>query len=115
MPRNLETVHQTGLNEDEIKYCHACGKPLHISAPVCPECGAVQRAPTAPGSKNRIVAALFAFFLGVFGIHRFYLGQPIWGIIYLLFFWTFIPQLVAYVEGIIYLCMSDEKFYQKYG
>ncbi|SDB81769.1 TM2 domain-containing protein [Acinetobacter boissieri] len=67
------------------------------------------------GTKNRIVAALLAFFLGGFGAHKFYLGQIGWGIVYLLFCWTFIPSFVAFIEFIIYLCTSDEKFAAKYG
>ncbi|RYY79030.1 MAG: TM2 domain-containing protein [Moraxellaceae bacterium] len=67
------------------------------------------------GNKSRIVAAVLAFFLGGFGIHKFYLGQIGWGIIYLIFFWTFIPAIAAFVEFIIYLCTSDEDFARKYG
>ncbi|MBF7688675.1 TM2 domain-containing protein [Acinetobacter rathckeae] len=67
------------------------------------------------GTKNRIVAALLAFFLGGFGAHKFYLGQIGWGFVYLLFCWTFIPAFVAFIEFIIYLCTSDEKFAAKYG
>ncbi|MCT8089835.1 TM2 domain-containing protein [Acinetobacter sp. ANC 4216] len=67
------------------------------------------------GEKNRIVAAILAFFLGGFGIHKFYLGQIGWGIVYLIFCWTFIPALVAFIEFIIYLCTSDEDFARKYG
>ncbi|MCL6239409.1 MULTISPECIES: TM2 domain-containing protein [Acinetobacter] len=65
--------------------------------------------------KSRIVAALLAFFLGGFGIHKFYLGRIGWGIVYLLFCWTFIPSIVAFIEFIIYLCTSDEDFARKYG
>ena len=36
--------------------------------------------------KNKTTATLFAFFLGMFGAHRFYVGQKLWGIIYLLSF-----------------------------
>lgn len=67
------------------------------------------------GKKSRIAAALLAFFLGGFGVHKFYLGRIGWGILYLLFCWTFIPALVAFIEFIIYLCMSDEDFARKYG
>ena len=67
------------------------------------------------GQKSRIVAAVLAFFLGGFGIHKFYLGQIGWGIVYLLFCWTFIPSIVAFIEFIIYLCTSDEDFAKKYG
>lgn len=70
---------------------------------------------TVSSEKSRISAALFAFFLGGFGAHKFYLGQTGQGIIYLLFFWTLIPALVAFVEFILLLSMSDEKFNQKYG
>ena len=37
-----------------------------------------------PGSKDYNVAWLLLTFLGVFGIHRFYLGKIITGVIYLL-------------------------------
>jgi TM2 domain-containing membrane protein YozV len=69
---------------------------------------------TANG-KSRIAAALFAFFLGGFGGHKFYLGQVGLGILYLVFFWTFIPAIVAFIEFILLLAMSDETFNQKYG
>lgn len=65
--------------------------------------------------KSRIAAALLAFFLGGFGVHRFYLGQVGLGVLYLLFFWTFIPSIIAFVEFIIFLVMSDEAFAAKYG
>ena len=54
------------------------------------------------------------FFLGGLGVHKFYLGQTGLGFLYLIFFWTFIPALVAFIEFIIYLTMSDEAFAEKY-
>jgi TM2 domain-containing membrane protein YozV len=48
-------------------------------------------------------------------VHKFYLGRTGSGILYLLFFWTFIPALVAFVEAIVYITMSDEAFAEKYG
>ena len=48
--------------------------------------------------KSDVVAILLAFFLGSFGAHRFYLGETGWGILYLLFCWTFIPHIVAFIE-----------------
>ena len=102
------------------KYCHGCGKELHVSAESCPNCGAVQQVPDrtparASSGKSRISAALFAFFLGAFGAHKFYLGQPGLGVLYLLFFWTFIPGIIAFIEFIMFLAMSDEAFAEKYG
>jgi TM2 domain-containing membrane protein YozV len=98
----------------EGKYCSGCGVGLHVSAPICPHCGAPQRG-AAVGQKSRIAAALLALFLGGLGVHKFYLGQIGWGFIYLLFCWTFIPSVIAFIEFIVYLCMSDEAFAAKYG
>ncbi len=60
--------------------------------------------------KSKIAAALLAFFLGGFGIHKFYLNEIGWGIIYLLFSWTLIPSLAAFFEFIGLLIMPDSKF-----
>ncbi|MBR0519478.1 TM2 domain-containing protein [bacterium] len=65
-------------------------------------------------SKNKILAAILAFFLGGFGIHKFYLGKPGWGLLYLLAFWTGIPYFIALIESIMYLCTSDDDWNRKY-
>lgn len=96
-----------------MKYCQGCAAHLHISARACPQCGASQGG--ASGEKSRIAAALLAFFLGGFGVHKFYLGRVAAGILYLLFCWTFIPAIIAFVEFIVYLTMTDEAFANKYG
>lgn len=95
-------------------YCHGCGTQIHESAPACPKCGAQQRTKTS-SSKNRIVAAVLALLLGTLGAHKFYLGHIGRGILYLVFWWTAIPTLIALIEGIIYLCMGDEEFNKRYG
>jgi TM2 domain-containing membrane protein YozV len=109
-----------GLDE---KFCSDCGSIIKAKAEICPKCGVRQMSkplsinlgPVAANGKSRIAAALLAFFLGGFGIHKFYLGQVGLGIVYLLFCWTFIPYIVAFVEFILYLTMSDETFNRKYG
>lgn len=74
-----------------------------------------QAAPaTALPVKNRIVAALLALFLGGLGVHKFYLKQPWLGILYLVFFWAYIPGIVSFIEGIIMLFTTDEQFEKKY-
>ena len=65
--------------------------------------------------KNRYVAAALAFFLGGLGVHKFYLGKTMQGIIYLVFFWTYVPAFIAFVECIMYLFMSDTEFQKKYS
>ncbi len=65
--------------------------------------------------KNKNTAGILGILLGGVGIHKFYLGRIGAGIIYVLFCWTFIPSLVGFVEGIIYLTMSQEDFDRKYN
>jgi TM2 domain-containing membrane protein YozV len=65
--------------------------------------------------KSKVVAALLAFFLGGIGIHRFYLGQMGLGIMYLLFCWTFIPSVIAFLDGIIFLAVDSSTFDAKYN
>jgi TM2 domain-containing membrane protein YozV len=48
--------------------------------------------------KDATVAILLAVFLGGFGAHHFYLGRTGLGVLYLLFFWSVIPSLVALIE-----------------
>ncbi len=65
--------------------------------------------------KNKIAAALLAFFLGGFGVHKFYLGENFGGILYLLFFWTFIPSILAFFDFLGLLLMSDQTFNAKFN
>lgn len=65
--------------------------------------------------KSKALAVLLALFLGGIGMHKFYLGKPLWGIIYLVFCWSYIPSIISFVEGIIYLCTSENEFQAKYG
>jgi TM2 domain-containing membrane protein YozV len=65
--------------------------------------------------KDRMVAALVAFFFGWFGAHKFYLGENTAGVIYLLLSWTFIPGVIAFFECLGLLLTSDQAFDQKYN
>jgi hypothetical protein len=110
----MEETRVKGLDE---KFCAECGEIIRARAEICPKCG-VRQALTSyssPGARNRIAAALFALLLGGIGIHKFYLGRVVAGVLYLLFCWTLIPALIALIEGIVYLTMSDDAFRAKYG
>lgn len=80
---------------------------------------AAQRTPAthAHGSrtKSKIVAFALAWLLGGLGGHKFYLNRVGQGLLYLIFCWTFIPTVIAFIEGIVYLTMEDERFWEKYG
>lgn len=65
--------------------------------------------------KNKGTAIILCFFLGGFGIHKFYLGQTVPGILYVVFCWTLIPGLIAFVEFFMLLLMSDNEFNLKFN
>lgn len=65
--------------------------------------------------KNKVTAAVLSFFLGGFGVHRFYLGQIGKGILYLLFCWTPIPWIIAFIDFIVFLTTSEKSFNFKYN
>ena len=88
-----------------------------------------QGAPYQPGypavtTKDHVAAGLLAIFLGVFGVHKFYLGYNTVGFIMLavsilggLFsigIATAVMAIIAFIEGIIYLVKSQSEFEQIY-
>ena len=58
---------------------------------------------------NKLAYVLLTFFLGGIGIHKFYSGHIFLGILYLLFCWTGIPSLIAFIEFIIAICKSADE------
>ena len=65
--------------------------------------------------KDRIATAIIAFGMGWFGMHKFYIGKWVWGVIYLIFSVTTLPLIISIVEGVLYLLMSGEEFDHKYN
>jgi len=99
------------------KYCSGCGIMIHKDAPTCPACGAPQAdvRMRSQDHKSRGIAIILALLLGGLGVHKFYLGRAGWGLLYLLFCWTFIPAIVAFFEALVYACMNESTFHEKYG
>lgn len=97
------------------EYCSSCGEIIKKEAEICPECGVrVQDEPSTgdTSNKDRTTAGILALLLGGLGAHHFYLGNTLRGILYVLFVWTFIPMIAAFIEGILYLTKSDEEFHK---
>ncbi len=79
----------------------------------CPECAAASSSASGGGPDmggypvgrpvNKVVYCLLAFFLGGLGIHKLYAGKTMMGIIYLVFCYTCIPAIVAFIEFILAL------------
>ena len=122
---------------DMNNLCPQCGAPVDANAKKCEYCGAAIQQPAQAQAqaqpqqvvyvqqpvndaranwpiKNKIVAGILAILLGSIGIHKFYLGQIGKGILYLLFCWTYIPAIIALIEGVMILCSNDENFQIKY-
>ncbi|MEA5571042.1 NINE protein [Calothrix sp. UHCC 0171] len=67
--------------------------------------------------KSRSVAAVLAFAgtLTISGLHKFYLGQPLWGVVYVLLSWTPIPKVASAIEGVWFLAQDEESFDQNFN
>lgn len=90
--------------------------PVPAAAPAVPP-------PAAPAAsrddRNKYVAALIAFLVGIFGVHRFYLGRTGSGITMLVLTCTLVGLIVtapwAFIDMIRYLVMSDREFAARYA
>ncbi len=86
-------------------FCRGCGKEIHETAPSCPHCGAPQHSAAASGprsEKDYVVTVLLCFFLGVLGVHRFYVGKIGTGILMLFTFGGFgIWALIDFIMVIL--------------
>jgi TM2 domain-containing membrane protein YozV len=67
--------------------------------------------------KSRSVAAVLAFAgtVTVSGLHKFYLGQPFWGVLYVLLSWTPIPKVASAIEGVWFLAQDEDAFNQNFN
>lgn len=65
--------------------------------------------------RNRLVAIIITLFVGAFGLHKFYLGENLAGIMYLLFSWTLIPGILAFFDFLGLALMSEESFNRKFN
>lgn len=78
--------------------------------------------------KNKTVAGTLALMLGIFGVHRFYLGKKTQGILHmLLFFFTLmitieedaplimVPAILGFVDAVLFFVMPQTEFDAKYN
>ena len=104
----FETESRTIIGKKEQKKDAVPEGGIHINLSNAQNIGAGQ-VPYAPGKVvKKLVYCLLAFFLGWAGIHKFYAGRIGAGIVYLLFCWTGIPAIIAFIEFIIGLCKKAD-------
>ena len=65
--------------------------------------------------KSKTAATLLALVGGSCGLHRFYLGNYVWGALYLALCWSGVPFFLSCAEAIVFLLMSDESFQERYA
>lgn len=74
------------MRTDQEKYCFNCGTAIPAQSVSCPKCGVPQ--PDYARNKDFnyrwLTTLLLSLILGVFGVHRFYLGRVGTGILMLL-------------------------------
>lgn len=95
-----------------------------LPVPVAPvTAAALPAAPTGStrairNDRNKLVAALLAFFIGTLGVHRFYLGRNRSGLAMLILSITVVGLFItvpwALIDMIRYLVMSEDEFTNKY-
>jgi TM2 domain-containing membrane protein YozV len=59
---------------------------------------------------RREKAIRLAITLGWLGGHRFYTGQTVSALAYMLFFWTLVPGLLSLIDAFFLAHMSDDDF-----
>ncbi len=64
--------------------------------------------------QRKLIQSGLAIFLGSLGAHKFYQGKTLQGILYLVFCWTTLPTWISFIEGIRYLFMPVDDFYNQY-
>jgi TM2 domain-containing membrane protein YozV len=62
--------------------------------------------------KISIVLALLGALTPIAGLHKFYLGQYVWGVIYILFWSNDIVRIACAIDAVIYLMLGFERFGQ---
>lgn len=126
-----------------MAYCSNCGKKLETNVKFCPECGSpvnvgqqmiAETPPPIPSQafvassqetqpqqqiyvvhrKSKGVALILCLFFGGIGIHDFYLGRYFWGIMSVLFCWTFLPLIGSIIDFFIILFTPESVFHEMY-
>lgn len=65
--------------------------------------------------KIATVLALTGTVIPISGLHKFYLGQPLWGIVYLLLSWTPIPHVASAIDAVWYLAQDGDEFERNFN
>jgi TM2 domain-containing membrane protein YozV len=62
-----------------------------------------------------VILALAGAAAPISGWHKFYMGQPVWGVLYCLMSFTPIPRIASALEAVWYLSQDSADFHQKFN
>lgn len=110
--KKIEKLEDSG-NKQPMVFMNAGGGGSSSSSSSSSSSGGDDRRTAIP-TKSRITAGILAILLGGIGAHKFYLGRGGMGILYLIFCWTWIPSIIGFIEGILYLVARDDVFAMKH-
>ena len=91
-------------------FCKNCAKKISDEAESCPFCGQPFKKVYESKPKSKWVAFWLCFCLGGIGIHRYYSGKIASGVLFSLFFWTYIPVIISIVDLIVIGVKSQEDY-----
>ena len=106
---------------NNMQFCKDCGNPYSRSAIACPKCGCpasdtiYSYVNTSTPLKSRVTYILLGLFLGNLGIHNFYAGYTVKGIIQLLItiligWWLVVPLFAVGIWVLIEICTVQTDF-----
>jgi TM2 domain-containing membrane protein YozV len=112
--RKMEKLEDGSKNNQPMVFMNAGGGGASSSSSSSSSASAGGMGFAARYTKNKTTAGILGILLGGIGAHKFYLGRPGMGILYLLFCWTYVPTIIGFIEGILYLAANPEDFARKH-
>ena len=92
------------MKTENEKYCQECGEAINSKAEICPKCGVRQPSQGLSTEEKEdqnkwLITLLLCWFLGVLGVHRFYTGHTMIGVLQLITLggcgiWTIIDLII---------------------
>ena len=93
------------MKQENEKFCTECGNAINKKAEICPKCGVRQPITYSETIERKskdnkwLISLLLCWFLGIFGVHRFYTGHTGIGVVQLLTLggcgiWTLIDFII---------------------
>ena len=82
-------------------FCSKCGKEIDDAAVVCVGCGCAVNKSIDVKDNRGLITILLCWFLGILGVHRFYTGHTIIGIIQATFVLSWLVLQRIKVENMI--------------